>query len=291
MNAQDVVIIGAGPAGIAAAIQLQRLGVTPLVIERGPFGGLLNNANLVENYPGFPQGISGPELVALFHEQFKRFDIPTRRACVEEVIFTKECFILRTSDGEIPAERVVAASGTAPRRFNDGVCDTAAQVHYEVFPLLGLEDAQVVIVGAGDAAFDYALNLARHNQVTVLNRGVRVKALGLLVERAARHPRITYTPACDVRKISTQGTGFLVTGEAPDGAFELHADRVIGALGRRPAVEFISESVSSQEEALAAAGKWHLIGDVHNGLFRQTAIAVGEGIRAAMAIHQSMEAV
>ena len=82
----------------------------------------------------------------------------------------------------------------------------------------------------------------------------------------------------------------VIAGEGPEGKFEIEADQVIGAIGRQPAVEFISEGVWAQAETLASEGKWHQVGDVHNGLFRQTAIAVGDGIRAAMAIHNSMEA-
>jgi len=126
----EVAIIGAGPAGIAAAVQLKRYGIEPLVFEKGRIGGLLWNANLVENYPGFPEGISGPELVGKLEAQLRKASIDV---IYEEVVRLEEGFGLKTEGGSYTADIVVVASGTEPRRFPGRISEEVeGRVFYEV---------------------------------------------------------------------------------------------------------------------------------------------------------------
>src|SRR4030067_2642076 len=110
MDIEDVIIIGGGPAGIAAAIQLKRYGLAPLIFEREALGGLLRNANLVENYPGFPGGISGMKLVGLLEQQARAFGLRVTYAEVARLDLVAGLFQIETSPDHYAARLVVVAS-------------------------------------------------------------------------------------------------------------------------------------------------------------------------------------
>lgn len=285
----NVVIIGAGPAGLAAAMQLSRQGQQPLVLERSRVGGLLWNANLVENYPGFSRGISGPDLVALFQDQAKHLGV---RIAFEEARlkgFEGGYFRIDTNKRSLAARVVVAATGTKARKLPKALVGRGAEglVFSEVYPLLDCSDKKVIIIGGGDAAFDYALNLAKRNQVVVLNRGKGIRALPLLFNRAREHPAISYWPAAEVIDLALDQSGRLrlevdYQGEIVD----LDGDYLIAAIGREPDHGFAPPVIMKEINTPQSEPVLHMIGDLRNGDFRQTAIAAGDGIRAAMEIGQ-----
>lgn len=289
MPVEPVAIIGAGPAGLAAAIQLRRYGIAPLVFERAAAGGLLWNAKLVENYPGFPSGIPGPELVNLFIEQARHAGVQVTAAEVKQLTHTGDCFTLVADRQAFSARIVVIASGTRPRQFEglDIPAHLQDRVFSEVQPLLHLTGKRIVIVGAGDAAFDYALNLSRKNNVWILNRSEQVKCLPLLWECACAAERITYHPNWTVAAVDEHpAEGLRLACETPQGRAWLQADYLVGALGRLPQVDYLSSAFLEVAPQLQQQGLLYWIGDVKNGLYRQTAIAVGDAIRAAMQIYQ-----
>ncbi len=287
MNQSRITIIGAGPAGMAAALQMTRQGQTPLVLERSRPGGLLHNANWVENYPGFPEGISGPSLVKLFQAQIKRIGVEITATVVHSLGFRDDAFILQTDQGPRASGIVVIATGTEPIPYTDvDIPDTVrSKVIYEVAEIWDAQDKRVLIVGAGDAALDYALHLAPHNRVVLFNRGQEVKGLSLLWKRVQEQPRITYEQERKITRISigpsknvqvvTRGTG---------GQKTFLCDFIIPAIGRRPAVDFIDMHLQRDVQCLVDQERLFFIGDVKNGRFRQTAVAVGDGIKAAMVI-------
>jgi thioredoxin reductase (NADPH) len=319
-DARDVVVIGAGPAGLAAAIQLRRCGLAPLVFEKSLVGGLLKNANLVENYPGFPGGISGTELlrrmarhleetgVEWVNEEVTCLDIqPAGLANFQNPGFSEGAslpthlpggaqplFRLQTAAGDYCARQVVLASGTRPHPWPVEIPqDLVNRVFSEVYPLLDERGRKVVIVGAGDAAFDYALNLAgRGNQVVILNRDRRVKCLPLLWERAAACPEIRYfeeTPVIALRSEGPGGTIRVHCGQESH-TWDMMAHFLIFATGRAPEVGFLSAQLHQHLPLLTGAGLLYPVGDVRNGLFRQSVIAAGDGLRAAMEICRSLDA-
>lgn len=292
MLTEKVTIIGAGPAGLSTALQLKRYGITPLLLERERIGGLLRNANLVENYPGFPGGIPGVELVQLFEEQANNSSITTNQEEVTEITHDGKVFQVVTHSNVYPSLVVVIASGTKPNTFTDFTIPEALlkKVYYEVYPLLNLDGRHITIVGAGDAAFDYALNLSNKNEVAILNRGKQIKCLPLLWKRADASPNITYHKKTRIIEISdVPNTGMFLKCLSPGGVIRLHTDYLIGAIGRDAQLDFLSSQMLGRFDELEKQGVLYLVGDVKNGLYRQTSIAVGEGILAAMKIYRHIQ--
>jgi thioredoxin reductase (NADPH) len=292
MPVEDVIIVGAGPAGLATAIQLKRYGINPLLFEREAVGGLLRNANLVENYPGFPRGISGAKLVKLFARQATNFNIEVTRQEVIALDYAPGLFVAKSKYNSHVSRIAVIATGTKPLLFTDLLIPESLteRVFYEVHGLLNVEEKCVAIIGSGDAAFDYALNLATKNQVIILNRGERPKCLPLLWERAQEVSNISYRNNTRVTKLSKDPVaGMLVDCMYSAGELQFHADYLLCAIGREARLDCLSETVRRQASDLEGRGVLYMVGDVRNGIFRQTSIAVGEGVLAAMKIYRVLK--
>lgn len=290
MTVYDTAVIGAGPAGLTTALQLKRYGLSGLLFEGNRVGGLLHNANLVENYPGFPGGIPGGELVRRFSGQIMQAGVEVTLGEVIRIEHDERVFNLQTMRNTYQARVVVLAAGTKPVCFPRALIpqEVEERVLYEVHPLASLHGGRVAVIGAGDAAFDYALNLARGNEVWILNRSSAVKCLPLLYERSRAVQSIVYCPSTRVISISRSSSGDLrLDVAALDGETTVEVDYLVGALGRMPRLDLLSglEDVQSLE----SQGLLHRIGDVRRGMFRQTAIAVGDGMLAAMKIYQEMK--
>lgn len=296
---EKVTIIGGGPAGISAAVQLKRHGIDPLLLEQGKQGGLLKNAWSVENYPGFPGGIPGPRLVRRFGRQLGEAGV---RVVFEEVLnldMKNGTFLLKTPSRTFSSGIVVLATGTKPKAFpllSQKECSLTKKalesIYYEVYPLLETRGKNIAIVGAGDAAFDYALNLTRHttNTITILSRGERTRALPLLFNRASENPNISYKPNTTINNIGIDPEEKLVLqGTEGEDSFELVADYLLCALGREPQLDVLSPYLSTNLDLMVSVGALYLIGDVKNKDFRQVGIAVGDGILAAMKIAGRMK--
>lgn len=286
MQKVDTVVVGAGPAGVAAAIQLQRFCIPHVLLEKGVVGGLLRNANLIENYPGFPKGVGGIKLSSLLERQLAFQGVRPRREEVTSVTERNGRYEVTSSEHRYLARFVVVASGTEPLPVPVPIPPgLEGRVGSEVYPVLGVHGKQVVIVGAGDAAFDYALNLIKNrNSVTILNRGVTVKCLQVLWQRAAAESLLCYRPDVSILQLTAEDTprpiGIrLTTGE------DIRADYLLFAIGRQPQVGFLPAAVIKRQPPGLV-----LIGDVKNGMYRQAAIAAGEGLRAAMRIYFELKA-
>jgi thioredoxin reductase len=289
VRAFSVSIIGAGPAGLACAIQLKRYGIDMLLFEAEAVGGLLRNANLVENYPGFPGGVPGMQLVRLFAEQLAEQGVSATCAQVTGVSEHAGTFEIVTAEQTYHAGVLVIATGSQALTFQDFAIpqEAAGRVLYEIFPVMGLMGRSFAIVGAGDLAFDYALNLGRENEVRILNRGSETRCLPLLRERAAKHPRISYSENTNIEAVSVTPAGVLeLACASPQGALAIACDYLIGAIGRKPQLDFLSDEFKAQMTAWQGEGRLYLIGDVKNQHYRQASIAIGDGVMAAMKIHQ-----
>jgi len=292
MKKHKIAILGAGPAGLSAALQLKRQGQRPLLLEGKRPGGLLLNANLVENYPGFPEGISGPDLVEKFLNQVDRWGVEISHRKVRSLDFKKDLFTIQTEKDVFQSEIVIIATGTEPKVFRDVLIpeEAAGLVFYEVFPIQQVRGKTILIIGAGDAALDYALNLAGENQVLILNRSGKRKGLELLWERIQEETSIRYFDRHIVRSIQyTDSQSLKIGAVLEEGERTFDCDFLIPAIGRTPVLDFLSPTVKDEVKLLSDRGRLFFIGDVKNREFRQTAIAVGDGLKAAMEIDQILD--
>ena len=294
MDAYDVAIVGAGPAGMAAAIQLARYGIKPLLFEKDQAGGLLRNAHLVENYPGFPEGIAGAELARLMRDHLGLCGADIRNEKVLSLDYLAGRFLLRTAESEYSARVAVVASGTEPKKILDLAIpdDIMARVFYEVYPLREVCYKNIAIIGAGDAAFDYAVNLAHRNEVTLLSRSRSARCNRRLWEKAASSLHISQLRKVAVVKVAGRAGKLLLSCAHLDGAdtTTLTIDYVVIAVGREPATRFFGLGLADQTAYLTLNNKLYMIGDVNNGLRRQAAISVGNGVEAAMRIAEYLGA-
>ncbi len=283
----NVMIIGAGPAGISAAIQLSRAGLSPMLIERDRPGGLLLNANLVENYPGFPHGVRGEELVRFMVRQLQRSGVRIIPGEVTALARDGEYFLLDTDTGTQRAKSVIVATGTRGIIPDDPPIPSPLVGSRILCELKGLDlepGTRVAVIGGGDCAFDYALNLAgRGCGVSILHKGEKPGALSILCERVAGNPHIDYVSGVILKDVEESGKGLALK---LSGSVEriLEVEFLLLAVGREPEDRFLSPGIARDLESGLEVRGLYLVGDVKRGLMRQVGIAVGDGLMAAMDI-------
>ena len=290
MNTREVCIIGAGPAGVAAAIQLKRYRISPAVFETDRVGGLVKYANLVENYPGFPDGISGEELAGLFKEQFNRNSIDIVHETVEEINPDNNFFRIKTPRSTVYCRYLVVASGTRPRKFDDFPLfgEVTEHLFYGPEMLRTKKGKSIAIVGAGDAAFDYALSLAKRNDVIILNRREKARCLPVLSAKIKKNTGIKYYGGFKIVDISGSGSGIVINGTISDKPEKIYTDYLLFAIGREPALDFFPGGLRKYFREKENEGYLYFIGDVKRGIYRQVAISVGDGVIAAMRIYRKV---
>ena len=164
------------------------------------------------------------------------------------------------------------------------------RILYEIYPILNVKGKRIIIAGAGDAAFDYALNLGRNNEVVIFNRTDNEKCLLLLKERVKNMPAISLHNKARITKICDNPPGrLLIEWVTPEGVFNLNGHYTVFAIGRKPRLDFLSEKLKAKRRKLHDEGLLFFAGDVKNGHYRQTSIAVGNGIMAAMKISEKLK--
>ena len=201
---EKIAIIGGGPAGTAAAIQLKRSGFDVTIFEKQAIGGLAVNANLIENYLGFPNGISGIRFTGLLEKHLENLEIEVKYDEIDYIKFENNSYLLNNRLEKY--SRLIIATGTKPNQLNIPGMEKIAidKIYYEVYELLGESNKTIGIIGAGDAAFDYALNLSLTNKSIILNRSQEIKALDLLRYRADKNPNIENRKNVVVSEIISQ---------------------------------------------------------------------------------------
>ena len=294
-----VVVIGAGPAGAASGIFLKRAGLEPLVIEERRVGGLLNEANLVENYPGFPEGISGTDLVALIRAQLSRLDVHVVEDKATSTNITDESFITRTAGGkEYTSPALIVATGTVPKKavIPGAAAIEGSKLFYEVSSIETklIQSSRITVLGGGDAAYDYAINLSRRGgRVTIISRSppsclklLKDRAQGLGVEVLQGHV---------VKEFAETDNHVAVSCESGKGEGRHHhaCDLVVVAHGREPRLDAFSPELmgrlSEANPPVTGVPGLFIAGDVARGTHRQATIAAGDGVLAAMMVQRFLE--
>ncbi len=266
----DCIVIGGGPAGMIASIQMKRAGLSVVLFEKGNLGGLLRNANKVENYLGLP-GLSGKKLIEKFKKHFKKHDIKVVGKEVLAIKKAKGGFSIQTKTNSYKTKNVILATGTVPK-FADLEGEEklrGKKLFYEVGDLPTMRSRkEVVIIGGGDAAFDYALNLHQQGCTSTIVVEGKPKCLSLLKKRvkAKKIPVFTNMTPSSVRQSGKQ-CEVICRGKT------IKADYVLVAIGREPRYPHLP--------ARKSVG-FYFVGDAHNGRYRHVHIATGDAVRAAM---------
>ncbi|MGC1379521.1 MAG: thioredoxin-disulfide reductase [Candidatus Baltobacteraceae bacterium] len=301
---ERVVIIGSGPAGLTAAVYAARANLQPLVLAGGLYGGQLMLTTDVENYPGFPEGIQGPELMIRFREQAERFGARVENADVTSVDFSKRPLTVRTLDMEYQAKTVIVATGASARwleipgeeRLRGRGISSCATCDGAFF-----RGKRIVVVGGGDSALEEALFLTRFgSRVTIVHRRDRLRASKIMADRAAAHEKIDFIWNTTVEEIlgDNHVTGARLHNVADGSTYDLEADGIFVAIGHTPntavfagqlGLDALGYIVSPDGTATNVEGVF-VAGDVNDHRYRQAITAAGAGCRAAMDAEKYLEA-
>jgi len=291
-----LIIIGSGPAGLAAAIYAARADLAPLLIAGSDLGGQVGLTDQVENYPGFPQGISGAELTQLMQKQAERFGTRVELDEVVEVDLSTPPFKVKSYSQEYEAQALIVATGASPRKLQvPGEAEfTGRGVSYcATCDGFFFRDQRVVLVGGGDAAVKEALFLTKFaTKVHIVHRRDQLRAEQIIQERAKRNEKIEFIWDTVVTEIvgSDTVTGVRLKNVESGQESLLPAEGVFVYVGNTPntalfegQLELDEERyiVTDLEQRTSVPGVF-AAGDVQERVLRQIATAVGTGAKAAM---------
>jgi len=272
----DCIIVGAGPAGIVAAVQLKRSGWDVLLLERDRVGGVLLNARLVSNYLAFPGGISGARLAETFQAQLKEHDAKIVHAEVQRIAGCDPIHVV-TERGVYSSRAVIIATGTKPKKAGidgeDVLAGTKVFYHVAYLPQIHA-GAKVIVIGGGDIGFDYALRLADSGLMPIILTRGEVRCIPVL-QKEILHRNILCLPQEVPRRFRMQGGKAVV--ECDNHFYE--ADYILIAAGREPNLP----PCDPHTRGVFVAG------DAHGGVYRQVHIAAGDALRTAMEVNEFLE--
>lgn len=294
---EQVIVIGSGPAGLTAALYAARANLSPLLISGNELGGQIALTNEVENYPGFPDGITGPELVELMKRQAERFGARIEADFVRQANLLSHPFQLQTENGhQYEAKAVIAATGASPRRLGvPGEAEFMGRgVSYcatcDGFFFRGKD---IAVVGGGDSALQEGLFLTRFaNRVHVVHRRDQFRAQPILQDRARENSKMNFVWNSVVREIKGDGTvGVLdLQDVGSDESHELPVQGVFVYIGHIPNTQLFKGQLDMDEEDyLKVDARLHTnipgvfaAGETHDRVFRQAVASAGYGCMAAM---------
>ncbi len=304
-DVNEVVIIGSGPAGLTAAIYAARAGLEPLVIEGYGAGGQLMITTDVENYPGFPDGVQGPEMMQMFRSQAERFGTRFITADVSRVDFSGRPFRMWVGGDEYVANSVIVSTGASARwlgiegetrMMGRGVsaCATCDGFFFK--------DKAVVVVGGGDTAMEEALFLTRMcESVTIVHRRDEFRASAIMAKRVLENPKITVRWNAVVEDVEGDAvvTGVKVRDVETGEEDVIPAAAMFVAIGHQPNTSLFEGLLDMDDEGYlrtTPGGTYTNIegvfacGDVQDTVYRQAVTAAGSGCMAAIDAERWLEA-
>lgn len=266
----DVAIIGAGPAGIACAIQLKHQGVEFALLESKRIGGMVANANLVENMPLLPP-LSGKEVVDLLVDKLKYYDIEVINALATSIDKKDNLFNTVHSSGSLNSKYVVVATGTMPKRIKG--FEVSSKIVYEPLKLFGVSGKEIAIAGSGEAAFDAAMSLSKSNRITLFTKHSSFHISPRLLAMVEKSKNIVVMCNNPIEEVHEKGDKLRIKANSFAGFY----DNLLISIGREANRELLSADLLGDKRV-------YLAGDVRRGRLGQMSIAIGDGIEVAQEI-------
>ncbi len=295
-----VLILGSGPAGFSAALYAARAELNPVILTGMELGGQVSLTYTVENYPGFPDGVGGAELVELFKKQAERFGAQFIFDTAVQVDLTQRPFYVRSYQGEYLADALIITTGATPRHLNvPGESElTGRGVSYcATCDGWFFKDKDVVVVGGGDSALEEGIFLTRFaRSVTIVHRRDELRAGAILQSRAMNNPKISFiwnsivTDILGTNAVKSVRLKNVITGEVT----EKPTDGVFIFIGHTPNSQLFASQLEMDSHGYLIVDRWmrtsvpgvFAAGEVADPHFRQVITSAGMGAAAAMqAIH------
>jgi thioredoxin reductase (NADPH) len=298
MQEYEVAIIGGGPAGLTAGLYSSRYGLNTLLIERGMYGGQIVNAGHVENYPGFPQGVTGMDLGQLFYDQSIKFGLQTLTSEVTGFKQTGKMFQIMTYDEEVSARAVIIASGSEYRKLGVPGEDklTGRGVSYcATCDGFLFKNKDVAVIGGGDTAVSDAMELSQNcSKVYVVHRRHELRATQALQRVAMAMPRIQFVWDSVIWNVEGEDkvSGLTVKSTKTGDLSKLAVEGVFVAIGFIPNNALFKSLVDLDESGNIITDDLmrtkvpglFAVGDIRRNSARQVATAVGDGATAGKAV-------
>ena len=300
MTVENVLIIGSGPAGLTAALYTARANLEPLLFTGNEIGGQVSITNEVENYPGFPEGLTGPELVEKFQKQAERFGARVEFAEVTEVDFEAQPFRVKSYDSEYEAKAVILATGASPRKL--GVPGESEFVGRGVSYCATCDgfffrDKDVIVVGGGDSALEEGVFLTKFaSRVRIVHRRDQLRAGFTLQERAKRNEKIDFVWDTIVTEVSGDGAveSVQVKNVKTDEVSIMNTDGVFVYIGHYPNSKLFEGKLEMDEHGYLITDRFtrtsapgvFAAGEIADPVFRQVVTSAGEGCKAAIQVER-----